>query len=398
MKDMIKGLIEKVRGIRNRLKYKRVVNRLDNNNDTVYVDLGASNIKMSYQGELISFRSSIRKVLIEDEITVQKNAIRCNGSWYIVGESNQPTGNYEYKYKKEYLEVLILFGLSMLGDKVNGIGENLKVNVLLPFNELSTQKKLGDKINGIYEVTYINTSGMQEFTTSITLGNVFAEGEASKFYIEKNHNTCGNLCVVNIGYSTTEATLVNTLGNRENFISLNIGTNNLLSQYLKYTKAPTSSILSSWLNDGYKFSKEEARSISEVNKTYVSMLWNDIYNGVVRLSNPSNTTVVFCGGGSNLLLESFTDAIPKEYNIKTLTPLENTYSDLLGMILLSSDNIEPTKINPVEEVPAVKSNYERFIELKEKGLEVKEIATVTGLALQTLRNYQVKYNKELQVI
>lgn len=238
---------------------------------------------------------------------------------------------------------------------------------------------------------------MQEFTISITLGNVFAEGEASKVYIEKNHNTCGNLCVVNIGYSTTEATLVNALGNRENFISLNIGTNNLLSQYLKYTKAPTSSILSSWLNDGYKFSKEEARSISEVNKTYVSMLWNDIYNGVVRLSNPSNTTVVFCGGGSNLLLESFTDAIPKEYNIKTLTPLENTYSDLLGMILLSSDNIEATKINPLEEAPAVKSNYERFIELKEKGLEVKEIATVTGLALQTLRNYQVKYNKELQV-
>ena len=399
MKQMVRSLIEKVRGIRNKFKYKRVVNSLDNSNDTVYVDLGASNIKMSYQGEILTFRSSIRKVLLEDEITVQKNAIRCNGSWYIVGEASTPTGNYEYKYKKEYLEVLILFGLSMLGDKVNGISENLKVNVLLPFNELSTKKKLGDKINGVYEVTYINTSGMQEFTTSITLGNVFAEGEASKVYIEKNYNTCGNLCVVNIGYSTTEATLVNALGNRENFISLNIGTNNLLSQYLKYTKAPTSSILSSWLNDGYKFNKEEARSISEVNKSYVSMLWNDIYNGVVRLSNPSNTTVVFCGGGSNLLLESFTDAIPKEYNIKTLTPLENTYSDLLGMILLSGNGtIEPTKIVPVEEALVIKTNYDRFKELKEKGLEVKEISTITGLALQTLRNYQVKYNKEIQAV
>lgn len=69
------------------------------------------------------------------------------------------------------------------------------------------------------------------------------------------------------------------------------------------------------------------------------------------------------------------------------------------MILLSNDKIEPTKINTVNEAPATKktSNYERFIELKEKGLEIKEITTVTGLAIQTLRNYQVKYNKELQV-
>lgn len=41
-----------------------------------------------------------------------------------------------------------------MGDKVNGIGENLKVNVLLPFNELSTKRKLDDKIKGVYEVTY----------------------------------------------------------------------------------------------------------------------------------------------------------------------------------------------------------------------------------------------------
>lgn len=399
MKQVVRGFIEKIQSIRNKVKYNKIKRNINNTNDTVYLDLGASNIKMSYRGELITFRSSIRKVLVEDEITIQKNAIRCNGYWYIVGESNQPTGNYEYKYQKEYLEVLILFGLSMLKDKVNGIGENLKVNALIPFNELSTKKKLADKINGVYEVNYINTLGMQGFNTSITLGNIFVEGEASKVYIEKSLNTKGNLCVVNIGYSTTEAILVNTLGNRENFISINIGTNNLMSQYLKYTKAPTSSILSSWLNDGYTFSKDEARAIAEVNKQYISMLWNDIYNGVIKLSNPINTSIVFVGGGANLLSDSFKDAIPKEYNVKVLIPLENSYSDLLGMILLSNDTIEPNKINPVEEVPATKkiSNYERFRELKEKGLEVKEIATVTGLAIQTLRNYNVKYNKELQV-
>ena len=356
MKQVVRGLIDKIQSIRNKVRYNKIKRNINNTNDTVYVDLGASNIKMSYRGELITFRSSIRKVLVEDEITVQKNAIRCNGCWYIVGESNQPTGNYEYKYQKEYLEVLILFGLSMLKDKVNGIGENLKVNALVPFNELSTKKKLADKINGVYEVNYINTLGMQGFNTSITLGNIFVEGEASKVYIEKSLNTKGNLCVVNIGYSTTEAILVNTLGNRENFISINIGTNNLMSQYLKYTKASTSSILSSWLNDGYTFSKDEARAIAEVNKQYISTLWNDIYNGVIKLSNPINTSIVFVGGGVNLLLDSFKDAIPKEYNIKTLIPLENSYSDPLGMILLSNDTIEPNKINPVEEALTIKKH------------------------------------------
>ena len=120
---------------------------------------------------------------------------------------------------------------------------------------------------------------------------------------------------------------------------------------------------------------------------------------MVRLSNPSNTMVVFCGGGSNLLLESFTDAILKEYNIKILTPLENTYRDLIGVILLSgNDTIETTKIVPVEDATAVKSNYERFVELNENGFEIKEILTITRLSLQTLRNYQVKYNKEIQAV
>jgi hypothetical protein len=136
MKQMVRGLIDRIQAIRNKVKYNKIKKNINinNTNDIVYVDLGASNIKMSYKGELLTFRSSIRKVLVEDEITIQKNAIRCNGCWYIVGESNQPTGNYEYKYQKEYLEVLILFGLSMFKDKVNGIGENLKVNILLPYN------------------------------------------------------------------------------------------------------------------------------------------------------------------------------------------------------------------------------------------------------------------------
>lgn len=99
------------------------------------------------QLEREDFRSSVGKVLVKDEITIQKNAIKVNNQWYIVRESKSSTGNYEYKYQKEYLEVLVLFGLSMLRDEVNGIGEDLKVNVLLPYDQLHTRKNLENRLN-----------------------------------------------------------------------------------------------------------------------------------------------------------------------------------------------------------------------------------------------------------
>lgn len=95
MKQMVRGLIDRIQSIRNKVKYNKVKRNINNTNYTVYVDLGESNIKMSYRGERITFRSSIRKVLVEYEITIQKNAIRCNGCWYIVGESNQPVYRYD---------------------------------------------------------------------------------------------------------------------------------------------------------------------------------------------------------------------------------------------------------------------------------------------------------------
>ena len=56
-----------------------------------------------------------------------------------------------------------------------------------------------------------------------------------------------------------------------------------MSQYLRYTKAPTSNILSSWLNDGYIFTKEEAM----------------------------NTSIIFCGGRTIPLIDEFKQVIQK---------------------------------------------------------------------------------------
>lgn len=390
----LRRIKNKIEDVLRKFKYRKI-KKLNNSSEIVFVDLGASSIKMSYKGELITFRSSIRKVLDKNEITIQKNAINVNGEWFIVGESTQTTGNYEYKYEKEYLEVLILFGLSMLKDKVRNISNDLKVNILLPYNQIHTKKQLSNKIDGIYQVR----NNLHEFETALTLNKVFVEGETSKVYFEKNYNTGGNTCIVNIGYSTTDIALYNTLNCREQISSINIGTNNLLSQYLKYTKAPTSSVLNTWLNDGYTFNKEEYKNISMVNEEYIKTLWNDIYNGVIKLSNPGNTNVVFCGGGALLLLDEFKQSIPKEYNVKVLNDIECIYSDLLGMILLSNERINTIEIKE-EEAPEPTpprknkvSNFDKFKELKEQGYTNEEIARVTHLAPQTIRNYQSKLNK-----
>ena len=388
----LRRIKNKIEDVIRKFRYRKV-KKFNNSNETVFVDLGASSIKMSYKSELITFRSSIRKVYDNNEITIQKNAINVNGEWFVVGESTQATGNYEYKYEKEYLEVLILFGLSIIKEKVRSISNDLKVNILLPYNQIHTKKQLSNRIDGVYQVR----NNLHEFDLSLTLNKIFVEGEASKVYFEKNYNTGGNTCVVNIGYSTTDIALYNTLNCREQIASINIGTNNLLSQYLKYTKAPTSSILNTWLNDGYTFTKEEYKNISMVNQEYIKTLWNDIYNGVIKLSNPGNTNVVFCGGGALLLLDEFKQSIPREYNIKVLNEIECIYSDLLGMILLSNEkiNIENYKCDYEPEPPRKSkvSNFEKFKELKEQGYTNEEIIRITNLAPQTIRNYQSKLNK-----
>lgn len=443
MMNIFGRIKNKINEVKSNRKYKALKKSNAGNEDTLFVDLGASSIKMSYQGELITFRSSVRKVIDRNEVTIQKNAIEVNGEWFIVGESTQATGNYEYKYQKEYLEVLMLFGLSMLKEKANTSSNTLKVNILLPYNQIHTKEKLSKIINGVYQVRTKN--GIPNCEVSITLNEVFVEGETSKVYFGNKYGVSGNTCVVNIGYSTTDVTLYNSMNCREQITSLNIGTNNLLSQYLRFTKAPTSSILNTWLNDGYEFTKEEQRCISEVNTNYIKTLWNDIYNGVIKLSNPNNTNIVFCGGGSILLLDEFRESIPKKFNIKVLSNIECVYSDLLGMMMLSNEasnilenevcnevsitdevsmeQVSITEVNEVsievcDEVPSkvsneileivekaeVKtsipskprkkgSNFDKFVELKEKGFDNKEIMEQLNLALQTIRNYQSKYNK-----
>ena len=80
--------IDKIRQLFN--KQKTTIN--NSNSDIVYIDLGASSIKMSYNGKFITFRSSVR-VASDEEVTFQDNKILVDGKWFIIGESSQTNGN-----------------------------------------------------------------------------------------------------------------------------------------------------------------------------------------------------------------------------------------------------------------------------------------------------------------
>ena len=396
-------------------KIKSKTNNTTADINTVCVDLGASSIKMYYNGEYIKFRSSVREIEDTNEITTQKNVIRVNNKWYAVGESIVPTGNYFYKYEKPHLEVLILFGLNMLGLKESN---TLKVNLVLPYNQLSTFKKLQDRLNGVYKVTTLATD---EVEVVLDLNRAYVEGETSKVYFEDKYNIKSNICTVNIGYSTVDSTLYNTLGHRESMSSINIGTNTLLSNYLRHTKAPTSSILGSWLSDGYRFNNTEKRAIITENERYIDTVWNDVYNSVLRLANPQNTTVILSGGGSILLKNEIRQVLGNtDFRIVVPDEEECVYSDLKGMVLLSNVDIVEDKIEVVPEdvveevqvvfnevvetvetvphkVPTPPSNYERYVKLKEQDYSNKDIAVILGLSINTIVNYGTKYNKSKTV-
>lgn len=397
-------LFGKIKEVVETAKYKKALKSMDiENSNTVYVDLGSSSVKMGYKGELVSFRSSIRKITDINEVSISKNYISVNNEWFAIGE-NIPTGNYEYKYQKPSKE-LILYGLMLLQEKIQ-IDSNLKVSILLPYNELKYKSKF-KSINGSYKVK--NTKGEELEVNLVLSDNVAIEGECSKYFIEKVYKTKGvNTVVVNIGNKTTDVTVYNSNNNRESISSINIAGNYLLSKMLRFTKAQTSSILNRWLVDGYKFNRDEEVKIAEVKKEFIDIIWNDVYNSAISMCNPQNTVCYITGGTANLVSKEIIGSITSEVNVRTLSNTENIYSDILGAMLINQDfNISTSEVIEVSntiddiDVDEIKvdtkiSNFQRYIELATKGYTTDEICRIMNMKKQTIFNYKSKYKKQLQ--
>lgn len=79
MKEMVRCLIEKVRGIRNKCRYSKAIKNTDADGTQLFIDIGSSSIKASIGNEYINFRASIREVTNHNELTIANNVIGVNG-------------------------------------------------------------------------------------------------------------------------------------------------------------------------------------------------------------------------------------------------------------------------------------------------------------------------------
>ena len=79
MKEMVRCLIEKVRGIRNKCRYSKAIKNTDADGTQLFIDIGSSSIKASIGNEYINFRDSIREVTNHNELTIANNVIGVNG-------------------------------------------------------------------------------------------------------------------------------------------------------------------------------------------------------------------------------------------------------------------------------------------------------------------------------
>lgn len=52
---MVKDLLQAIRKIRSKIKYKKVIKNINNNGTQLFIDLGSSNIKASIGSEYIYF-------------------------------------------------------------------------------------------------------------------------------------------------------------------------------------------------------------------------------------------------------------------------------------------------------------------------------------------------------
>lgn len=414
MKRIINKITNKVKEIRGKLKYKKLMKTNDGNTSKVFIDIGSSSIKANSGNAYINFRASVREVTNRNELTIQRNAIEVNGKFFVIGEANTEVQNVTLKYTKENLNVLVLYAIKLLGEKVDINLDNIEVSTMSPFNQLYTKDKLAKVINGNYVIKDLQGYNKEY---NVTLANVQCEGETSLIYFTNVYgNKSDNTIVLGIGGSTIDCvTIDNTLNARQEVMTINQGTSSLLPMYLKYLPSvPNSSLLGNFLKSGkYKFTKEEQLGIDLENRLYLKAIWHDV-ESLIRKCNPYSTNIIITGGGAMLLHKAIKELLGDKYNLILANAKECLYSDLMGLRLIANDSNDFTPVEPVDSYqsendqaeietraipsggePKGKSNFEMFCALKEQGYTLKQIhkAKLLPLTYNSLKNYSCRYNK-----
>lgn len=348
--------------------------------NVVFLDLGASKIKMCVNSKCQNFFSSVRKVDNDKEVTIRKNAIKVNNKWFIVADKETPPSPHTTKYKKPYWEVMLLYGMSLYGQDIPE--GDIYINLLLPYPQIDTDIYFKKKMSG--HKYKIETTDGNVKTYNLYLSAVYTEGEMSKYYIDHILPYGGNTVVSNIGYSTVDSVGFDSLGGRCEPVSVAYGMRKLYIKHNNILSVGLSSTLSSWKSEGYKYNGKYKRGIKDINYRYVNGIMTDIKLGLLEMYSPDNTRLVLCGGGALEVGEDIKEWVKKNdeliegYKVIVLKGDDAIYTDVLGMYLYVTkqfshgiDNIKEVAADIDKDIQTIE--YED-IETEDKGIKTSAIA------------------------
>ncbi|MGL5440342.1 MAG: ParM/StbA family protein [Filifactoraceae bacterium] len=295
--------------------------------NVLFIDLGASSVKACDEnGNCVNFKSTVREISNQFEVTTQINIVNVNGTYYAVDENKVSTSKELLKHKKKNFEVLIMYAIKML----NINSSDITIYLLLPFDQLCYKSEFDKVLNQKFIV-----DGKR---ITLHIESIYPEGEMSYYLIKKTYNVNNkNVVVMNIGYSTIDILVLNKNGGREGKPrSIPMGTRLLMPEHCSPVSVRSGAKLSSLVADGFVYPTESRQAVKEANYEFINEFMSDAYFSIFTGINPQNTDCFLCGGGCNLIGADIKDWIKaedliKDFSIKVLTGNAALYTDLLGM-------------------------------------------------------------------
>lgn len=305
--------------------------------NVLLMDAGASSVKFDFNNTKGTYKASIREIE-EAEKGTQGNVICVNSKWFSIGDRETETSMEILKHEKENIENVILYSLAKYH---NDIQENklyeINMFLLLPENQLTYIDEWRSKfIDKVFTVTP-NLGITRNY--KINLIEVLPEGGMARFNIDDRllKNTV-DVIMSDWGYSTIDncpfwgKDMIMQKGT-----PVNRGMRNLMVRHNFYIKEDTPELLSVFYRSGkYKVNKNLKRFIKKENYKFIDSVAKEMKLSILGQANPFDTSIVFFGGGSNLLRDDLIEYFNnnekyKHFNLIFLSGEESVYANILGM-------------------------------------------------------------------
>lgn len=301
--------------LKNTNKSKKKYEQTNTKDNSLYFDLGNSNIKaMDNSDNKIIFRSCVRAVTL-DEVGLAKNSVNVDGTFYLIGEPKTPLNTLVRKVDRKDIKQLISYAIKRLG-----LSKDSDVNIfmLLPQNQLCDFNLIKQRLNG----SVIIDGDMYK----LNLIRAFAEGE-TPIIDSDNHKL-----IIDIGGGTTDIFEYDRNNNKIEQITINMGMRDIEPYYCSLGFQSVENVNKN-IQGGYVFSKEELSLKKKIDIEQVGKIMrtaSPVLKNIVR----GKTDVYIIGGGAMALSDSIRDCInlvisSEWYHIRKVeTPL---YANIEGL-------------------------------------------------------------------